>query len=1067
MSLEQKYQNFTYICGNRGLVALYAEDRLPDHTYNDLKNLEVRIENAISMRFGHIPLTAGAINQPLSGAVLSLGRLVGLQQVSRYAKTGNGLLYRGPGGTSAAPWTQISSGLNLINRTSFVQETTPYGANPFLLVADSNVMLKDDGVSAATTPWGYGFPPAPITADPLYWFPSQAPGGHIPSRGEWFTNNTQYTITNGSGNTLVLLTGVGTVESTNNDCVIVHFDQSKNVNLDARNLFLGLYVTTYGGMFLQDVELIGTGTTADPITAATLYFSSFQGATLPPVGATITFNGDAVIATLPGGTTSISPTTAFSSPWNLAFPSNTSGYAVRLQAQLTNPTQVDHVRINLSFNDATFTNYMYYDIVGSAFTAGQTTGIVVPLTSFKIVGTASFAKIFSFRIDVVTNSSNAGSIVLISLDTWFVDTAFPSSLGGIPYDYRVAGYNANTGSEGPATQITESNGTIWHSPYVIQQPIVVDLPNLSGQGFTDYRVYRRGGTLPNAWYLVGQIPVAQATAAPFFIDTMPDTAAVVTSTLAIDNYPPITTTLPTPVNTTLYQAAVASTTSVPSTLFPVSTANISVGQLVSVGVGGTAETVVVQSVGVNYFTAFLQFPHQAGEPVYAGAAYRQSANIACSAFDRVFLGGDPNNPGRLYYSAVDAPESFPPQNFIDLPGAAEVIMGMGFTSGLLFVGTLTGWHKVISVNGSTPVAVKTNARHGLFSVNALMIGEGIISYLSFDGVYLFNGSTSTEFSQAVQWVFRSYAEAAGPVPVMDTSPAGRAQVNFGYDKSETYVSYSGTDGVRRRIIYSQRDNRWRDDDISASAQLYEEDSATLIYGDDTGMIYLDRFGELDVNSQGSPIPTPINVQLITASLDQGAPKNPKNYQEYTIDINTRGQKVLVGVVLDNGTNTQNLGIVNTTTRQQVNLNLNNGLGLSSRNAAFILTAALTANIDIYSFSLKGLIDTETRQSYDTYWTEYGVNEWKLVKQGYFDYTANDLVTISCYTEGNVTTPTYTIQLLPTATRTIIWKRFPAVIAKLWRWVVTCPADFTMYENSHIEVKPVCGVKGYTRQPFAT
>lgn len=1053
MSIEQKYQNYAYICGTRGLVALYANDRLPDHTYNDLTNLEVRQENALSMRFGHIPLTLTpdkTANAPLDGAVLSLGRLHGLTLSWRYAKTSNGTLYRGHGEMIALPWTAIDGGLNQTNRTSFVQTQTPFSSNPFMLIADSNMMLKDDGTER--TSWGYPFPDRPASANPFYWFDDFIGRSYIPQRGVWFYNDQDYSYGNLGGHYWsTLLRATGTVESNNNECLVL------NPVTNTTNLFVGLWDSQWGALFVEAADT----------TNNIAYCSPFLGDYPPPVGVSLNLFCNAVTVTTVvgnGQTGTVSSNGLFNPGWVVDWPSNTQGWAIRLQATVHDPTQIARIRINLSFNDASFTNYMFYDVPGADFTADKMATIVIPISSFTMIGTPNLSNIVSFRLDIV-NSSIGGSttIILFSLITWFIDNAFPSSLGGLPYDYRVAGYNSNTGSEGPSTQIVGYGSSVFHTPYVNQHPIIIYPPPVPGAGLTHFRIYRRGGTLSTAWYMVGQVPF---TAAPggVFVDTMSDPVAATQNQLAIDNYPPITSTLPTPINTTFAVAAHPSKPTTPSIIYASDMSQIDRGQLLDIGSGATSETVVVIDVGPQYFTAYLQYPHQVGEQIYGGARYQASANIAEAAFERIFVGGDPNNPGRLYYSALAQPESFPPENFIDLPGAAEVIMGMAFTSGLLFVGTLTGWHKVISVNGSTPIAVKTNARHGLFGVNALEIGEGVVTYLSYDGVYLFNGSNSTEFSEAVQWVFRSYLEAGGPIPVMDTSTAGRAAVNFGYDKSEAFVSYLSVDGVRQRVIYSQRDNRWRHDDISASAQNYEEDVATLIYGNDQGMVYMDRIGDQDIIGVEGAVP--VTVRLATAALDQGAQKNPKVYQEFTIDINTRNQDVTVGLLLDNMSREVILGTVNTPVRQQVNLNVNEGLGLSSLNAAFLVKGTLTNNIDIFELHVKALVDAETRESFDTYWTKYGVQEWKLVKQGYFEYTATDPVTICAYIEGNVTTPKYCITLPPSPTRTIVWKRFPAVIAKLWRWVATSPGNFTMYESSHIEVKPVCGIKGYTRQPFA-
>jgi hypothetical protein len=556
-------------------------------------------------------------------------------------------------------------------------------------------------------------------------------------------------------------------------------------------------------------------------------------------------------------------------------------------------------------------------------------------------------------------------------------------------------------------------------------------------------------------------------------DNAIDAQASTGSLLNIDNYPPITSTLPSPVNTTVSAAAVASVGNT-TNVHVASLANISVNQQIQIGSGATMETVTVAAInnpGV-YFTAYLEFNHSVGETVYAEAAWAQPANIAQIGFDRLFIAGDPNNPGTLYFSNVGAPSSFGVENFIDMDDLTDPIMGITPVAfGRMYVFTLGGAvYQVYSVSGSTPVQVRTNATHGMFALQAYVMMDAGVPYYSNDGVYFFNGSTSTEVSQFVQWVFREYAEAAGPIPVMDLTK--RSQVCFGFYYDEVFVAYPGADGNTYRLIYSARDNRWRNDTIPASAMNYEKDTATLIYGDATGMVYKDRTGDSDITAPG--VTTPIQFVLATAALDQGFPKNPKVYQEVTIDINTNAQAVDVSLVLNNLSNSTFLGAVNTVGRQQVNLTVNSGEGLSSINAGIQIGGLATQNVDVFEIHFKALVDAEYRLDFDTYVTDYGTNGWKVAKQAFWQYASNAPITVSCYLDGNVTSPTaapdFTVTLPSTGgVRKSIWTRFPPHKAQLFRFVGESVGDtssFQMYEASYVEVKPLCGPKGYQPQPLA-
>jgi hypothetical protein len=644
----------------------------------------------------------------------------------------------------------------------------------------------------------------------------------------------------------------------------------------------------------------------------------------------------------------------------------------------------------------------------------------------------------------------------------------PTILGGTEYDYLYTYFNANTGEEsGPSPIMLDGARFNYHPVSMFYDPVFLQWLLSPDPRVTHTRIYRRGGTLTSedSWNLIAEQPFPINS----MYDNMTDGQASTGDLINIDNYPPITTTLPTPVNTSL--------TAVPNAgnqgnVYVASMANISLNQRIDIGTGATQETVTVVGLGSNYFVAFVELLHQIGETVYASAAWAQAVNGAQIGFDRLFTFGDPNNPARLYFSNVNAPSCFGVENFIDLDDSTDPIMGVTPPQfGRMYVFTLgASVYQVYSVNGSTPVAVKTNATHGMFSFMAFVMMDAGVPYLSNDGVYLFNGANSVEVSQLVQWVFRQYQEANGPIPVMDLTK--RDQVCFGFYYDEVFVGYPAVDGKTYRLIYSGRDNRWRNDDIPALSQLYEKDTATLIYGDATGMVYQDRIGDADYSAPG--VTAPIEFVLATAALDQGFPKNPKVYQEVTIDIDTNGQDVTVALVLNNLNDVFVLGTVNTASRKQVNLSVEDGDGESSINAGLRLSGSVTNTVDIFELHFKALVNTELRLDFDTYICAYGTQGWKTAKQGYWQYVSTAPIIIKCFLDGNTAnpaaTPDFTITLPSTnGNRQSIWTRFPAHKAQLYRWVGISAdgvSPFQLYESSYIEVKPLCGAKGFSPQPLA-
>jgi hypothetical protein len=123
---------------------------------------------------------------------------------------------------------------------------------------------------------------------------------------------------------------------------------------------------------------------------------------------------------------------------------------------------------------------------------------------------------------------------------------------------------------------------------------------------------------------------------------------------------------------------------------------------------------------------------------------------------------------------------------------------------------------------------------------------------------------------------------------------------------------------------------------------------------------------------------------------------------------------------------------------------------------------------VFELHFRAVVEPEYREGFDTFWCKYGTEEWKVVKQGYFEYTAIAPIVVNCYEDGNTTAPAFSFTLLSTGGfRQIIWVRFPPTKAKMFRWIGTSTGGFTfqMYESSFIEAKPVCGAKGYTKAPL--
>jgi hypothetical protein len=1169
---DNAYQTKTYRFQNLGVNARAVYDALPPGTYQNLRNLESRAENAIASRYGMKALTTdGTKNLPLSGAVRALDRMKALTQTYRYAATDdslNRITGDGQGGFSS-----IATGL-----TGSVTSTGVYrpdnNANPYMFVANSGKLLKDNGSGNAQS-WGISPPVAPCTASiftPPYVFMDLFDANSftansgltsvsintrvsfnitpIPTTGFQFVTESQPVVRIAG---LHRVSGVTTVI-----CFSHSYSTGQKVTISCpgspKFTASGVVITvtsstnfTYNNPGPDESNLLSPATvSAMPSLAPGMFVAiggfgnpGFYWAQVAQVTATGFF---AIVQANPNiqfadarflkGNVAANTVATVSRalPINLSQLSNfifsvegTDDDIVQLWINVNDPASLAEIRISFFCGDG---DYFYKSINPATWQAAasgnQTNSQVVnkrvfdraaaradnrrlgfkskdlmpddladlrwirPVelntglgawtlikaykSEFARVGNAGtegfdWSLINSYQITIKTGPITG---VTIGFDDLAVISSGPDALSGDPYDYRVTYYDINTGCESSPNQAMVEKTFI--TPQ--RQAVQVAFFNPNQPSVTHAKIYRRGGTLTQGWYFVDRVAVPANGAKNAYLDTASDAAIETNALLEIDNNAPVTTVLPVSVNTTIKSLnGVASTGGggLINLVFTNAT-NISSEQLITIGTPNNQEQVIVISDPVNSVNGFtslvwLQNPHSAGEPITATTRPRTPMSLLAIAFDKAWLAGDPNNPHKLYYSRPFRPETFPVQNSIEVGSPDAPIMALIETRGLLYVLTTKRVYQVLGAGTSVPVIIPTSVKHGLVSSQAWATAENVIYYLSYDGVYAFQGAGSAYLSESVEWIWTS--KNLGPIQAMD--PAAVAQTTMAYGNHELFVSYTGLDGARHRMIWHDVYKRWRNDDSGQTdifAMNFEEDTGKLIVGGLDGMVYQDRTGESDwgtYDSSGTFVPTPIPFTMQTAQMDMEAPKAFKQYNELTLDMDTSGQDVNISLVFDNGATILAIGKFNCSGRQQVQINVNNGQGQRSQNVGLLITGNATAPVTLYEVSIRALVEAEFRRSFDSYWLKYGTDEWKTGKQGWFEYACADAVTFNVYQEGDMSAPVFTFTLPASATRKTEKVRFPATKATTWRFIATATSDFQLYPESHIEIRPVCGPKGYSKE----
>lgn len=693
--------------------------------------------------------------------------------------------------------------------------------------------------------------------------------------------------------------------------------------------------------------------------------------------------------------------------------------------------------------------------------------LTVNRAAFNPIGKAgqpgyTWANVQAYQISVETNGTGGASL---GFDDFYLSVGSQLDVtGGIPYDYRFTYYDANTGVE--SNPSADMLGVNLVNP-VNQSVSIIFSDTPPSPEITHRRLYRNGGSLSEAWYQIAQLPITQTA----YLDSWPDSQIVNNNQLQLDNDQPVTSTLQVPISVTLLTPT---TTNAIQTVNFSPDANIVPGQLVTIDAGlSSEEEVYVIAGGTSSFQAFFQNIHESGAMITASTYPALGLNLACLAFDIMWAAGDPNNPNTLYYSKVGNPEAWPPENTLVVGPPSDPITGIIFFRGQLYVFTLSTVYQIIAAQTSTPFPIVTASLHGLVANFGIAQVEGEMIYQGIDGCYAFAGGGSALLSEIIDWIERGIT--LGPVVPMDQSKLDSVKAAF--CDNEAFFAYTGTDGNLHRIIYSTIYKRWRNDDVPATAMLYEADTGDLIVGEANGNIYQDRVGDFDDGGWVGGVETesPININVQSQLLDFGNQKSEKIFNEVSLDIDTAGQDLTLNFYYDNLGTVGDTFTVNTPSRQQVQLNLNGGAGWRARRLSIQIIGAVTQAVTLYQFDIRMALEAENRQSWDSYQMTFDNGEFHIAKQGYFVYEApNGPIAVNVYLEG-VDIPAYSFTLPQTGpttdsqtntlSRSSLKVRFPAWKSKVWRFTGACDGDFKLLAESFIETKPITGEKGYSKHPL--
>jgi len=659
----------------------------------------------------------------------------------------------------------------------------------------------------------------------------------------------------------------------------------------------------------------------------------------------------------------------------------------------------------------------------------------------------------------------------------------PSSFAGVGYDYRFTPYDANTGTEGnpsPIMSFSQQFGYLSSltAPFFLRQAAQVTGYYFTDPQVTHVRMYRRGGTQAGNWYQIDEFPNNPGldTIATLFSykDVIPDASLAEADILILDNDPPVTSSLVNPINTTLSRATVGSDATIYSvfngqTIYTGTTIIFTPGQVVLVGNANNLEIVtVIAAFAPGTFNAVLRLQHNAGEPVIAYSLPRVKCNL-CALINlpggntQVLLAGDPNNPNYVYYSKPGQPENFGPQNYVKTQSSDETVMAIINWRGTPIMGTNKTWYTF--VGGAQPYLQPTGSQHGIVAVGGWAEVEGAVWFRSSDGLREFTGADGVYKSLPIEWVYRNNTNSLIPLAVLSE----QSQDVMCYYQNQIYTSYISQNGnTRYRVIYDRIYDRFRYDDVPATAMFWEKETNTFLIGTQVpgsapGTEYclsMDQVYTQDWDDGGwtetFPGPlhvlyeSPINVAIQHPYRDLGKPHFPKQWNMFETDVNTNGMVMTTTILFDDASNVPSIVLADqtTTNRQKVQFTItgqpdtgDTGSGQQAYRASIRHTFQVTAAPTLYQEDIYAAVLADLNSTYDTYWIKFEIDESKFAKEFYADYTSPVAINGSVYAD-NSQIPYWTFTLPALTDRAVQRVRFgnvnPGTTAftfRTWRMIL--------------------------------
>lgn len=506
-----------------------------------------------------------------------------------------------------------------------------------------------------------------------------------------------------------------------------------------------------------------------------------------------------------------------------------------------------------------------------------------------------------------------------------------STAGTLPYSYVYTYANSKTLSESNPSQemSTQSLATFGTPVNVFFNYIAVG----GIYGTDDIQVdliylYRAGGSLTDGIYrriqvfgnpglgnLVSPTGAYSVTISgvQYYLDVAPDDIIVDQPQLNFDNDPPVPSTAKVPLRSTMNSVGPIGPGRV---IVNFNDAIFAFGGAYGATQGsmmhilGGEDAIIEQINSATQVIMYLQQVYSNGQTVEIDTISGQPCTLCCTAYDSVFLAGDPNNPHILYKSKTGSPESFPVADAsgnvlqVNVSNPGNPIVNITEFRGNILCMCDQGFYEVPIFNGVMLSPNQTPSMRGLMFKDAWCRVDNEIWYLGYDGIWSWDGSNSVKRSEAVDPVFHTLAISLSTVNQMyplDYTPTVVQFCYMAYNRGKVYLVYTDTNANTFQLVYEVMSQRWfqflKNDTagVEDTVIFTEIDTGNLIYMRGGGVICIDDAENATTNATTDEYTgtagtngSTISARATTGWMDFGDQFSQKVIDEVMLDVDLNG-----------------------------------------------------------------------------------------------------------------------------------------------------------------------------------